>query len=98
MNASVDSIHDTAPPFTAFENLVTYKNEAQRDNARVPREMPSPESYPLGLADPRIDAITPFLSYALRHPASSRYVPARLTMGSAVSDDEPQSQLALGCR
>lgn len=82
--------------FNSVREVVEYKNNAVKQNAKVSNTQLSNDFKPLGLDDAEITAITDFLENALRDPNLDRYVPARLPSGLAFPNNDAQSKVDLG--
>ena len=84
--------------FTEIRDIVSYKNRAQPENPNVRRRFLSDQFQPLGLTEADIDALTAFLTSALRDSTLVRYLPERLPSGGCLPNNDSRSQADLGCR
>ena len=83
--------------FVTVREVVAYKNAAIPENPTVPESQLSPAFKPLNLTESEIDDITAFLETALRDPNLERYVPESLPSGQCFPNNDPLSQMDLGC-
>lgn len=83
--------------FASVREVVEYKNTAAPQNPNVPVGQLAAEFVPLGLTPGEIDDLVAFLEEALYDPALDRYLPAALPSGNCFPNNDPQSQLDLGC-
>ena len=81
-----------------LREVVEYFNEGVPENANVPDEQIAPFFRPLQLTDVEIDAIVSFLEEGLYDPAMSRYVPESVLSGNCFPNNDPFSQIELGCK
>lgn len=84
--------------FTEIRDVVSYKNRAQPENPNVRRRFLSAQFQPLGLTEDEINALTAFLTSALRDSTLVRYLPERLPSGACFPNNDSQSQADIGCR
>lgn len=83
--------------FATVGEVVAYKNRAMPENPIVPPEQLAEEFVPLGLTDEEMDDLVAFLENALYDPDLLRYVPHSLPSGNCFPNNDPQSQIDLGC-
>ncbi len=83
--------------FTTFEAIVRYKNDAIKQNARVPDNALDPDFVPLGLTDGEITKMVAFLRDGLYDPNLKRYQPDFVLSGNCFPNNDPISQVDLGC-
>jgi cytochrome c peroxidase len=83
--------------FTAIRDVVEYKNLAIPANPDVNPERLDPRFVPLGLSDAEVDAISAFLTDALRDPSLDRYDPAYLPSRNCFPNNDQLSRLDLRC-
>ncbi len=82
----------------SIQEVLEYKNRAQAENQRVPDHVLASEFQPLGLTDKDIQAITAFLSNALRDDQLSRYLPEALPTGNCFPFADDQAKADLNCQ
>lgn len=83
--------------FNSVLDVMIYKNEAVKENDRVPESALSPLFHPLNLTDQELEAITAFIEDALYDPNLERYVPDELPTGNCFPNADLLSQQELGC-
>lgn len=83
--------------FATVREVVEYMNTAMPENPIVPPEQLAEEFVPLGLTDDEVDDLVAFLEGALYDPGLMRYVPDRIPSGNCFPNNDPQSQIDLGC-
>lgn len=83
--------------FTSLKKLVEYKNEAIKENPKVPDDMLDENFKPLGLSDFEIDELVEFLEKALYDPNLDRYVPKAIPSGNCFPNNDDVSVDELGC-
>lgn len=91
------SFYGHGSSFTDLRSVVEYKNEARKENPRVPDERLSKWFVPLGLTDVEIADLVAFLRDALHDPDLERYAPERVLSGRCFPNDDPVSRRDLGC-
>lgn len=83
--------------FNTIRKVVEYKNLAIPQNSQVPTSQLARQFVPLNLTNEEIDALTAFLSTALRDPNLKRYEPTSLPSGQCFPNNDPMSRTDLGC-
>lgn len=83
--------------FYSVLDVLIYKNEAQKENNRVPESALSPLFQPLNLSGQELEAITAFIESGLYDSNLERYVPAELPSGNCFPNADLLSQQELGC-
>ena len=83
--------------FHSIKDVVNYKNQATKENDRVPSSQLASEFTPLGLSDSEVEALATFLETALHDPKLDRYVPESLPSGNCFPFNDPVAQVDLGC-
>lgn len=83
--------------FTTLRAIVEYKNNAIKQNGRVPDQALDPGFSPLGLSDSEIDDIVAFLENGLYDANLFRYQPSSVLSGQCIPNNDTESQEQLGC-
>ncbi|MDN5203843.1 cytochrome c peroxidase [Fulvivirgaceae bacterium BMA10] len=83
--------------FNSVREVVEYKNSAVPENAVVPTSQLATEFTALNLTDEEIADLTNFIETALYDANLTRYVPSSLPSGNCFPNNDPQSQIDLGC-
>jgi len=83
--------------FTSLKALVTYKNNAVKENPNVPESALHNNFKPLGLTELEIDQLVQFLEKSLYDPNLDRYVPKALPSGNCFPNNDEVSVEELGC-
>ena len=81
----------------SIRDVVEYFNAGTPDNPRVPQERISPFFHPLNLTDRQMDDLTEFITHGLFDPNLQRYVPELVLSGNCFPNNDPVSQVDLGC-
>lgn len=81
----------------SLRDLVEYKNLAVKENPYVPQSQMSEKFNPVFLTDDEIDVLVKFLEEGLQDPDLGRYAPTSLPSGFCFPNNDPQSQIDLGC-
>ncbi len=81
----------------SLREVVEYFNEGVSENNTVPKEQLAHQFKPLYLSDEEMDDLTAFLENGLRDSDLERYVPSSLPSGNCFPNNDPASQLELGC-
>ena len=81
----------------SLRQVVEYFNAAVPENGRVPEEQLAPQFRPLHLSKDEIDDLVAFLENGLYDHEMSRYVPENVMSGYCFPNNDPQSQVDLGC-
>jgi len=82
---------------TSLESLIEYFNNGVAENPRVPTEQLSEFFHPLSLTAQEMDDLKVFLENGLYDPDLDRYVPESVLSGNCFPNNDPQSQIELGC-
>jgi len=82
----------------SLREVVEYFNEGIPENPNVPAEQIAPFFRPLNLNDAEIDAIVSFLEEGLYDPDMPRYAPESVLSGNCFPNNDPFSQIELGCK
>jgi cytochrome c peroxidase len=80
-----------------IDEVIEYFDEAIPENADVPNEQISNKFKPLYLTDQEKEDLKAFLEDALYDPYIDRYVPPYVKSGNCFPNNDPVSQLTLGC-
>ncbi len=80
-----------------LRDVVQYFNLGIRENNRVPESQISQYFHPLSLSDDEVDDITAFISGGLYDSNLDRYVPESVLSGNCIPNNDPFSQIDLGC-
>lgn len=81
----------------SLKELLAYKNEAQSENPRVAQEIISSKFIPLGLTDEELAQLEAFIEKSLEDPDLKRYEPTSVPSGNCFPNNDPESQIDLGC-
>lgn len=81
----------------SIKDLLEYKNLAISENPRVDQELISSKFQPLMLTDEEVSDLEAFLKYGLEDPDLNRYAPTALPSGNCFPNNDPASQIDLGC-
>lgn len=82
----------------SLREVVEYFNNAVPENPDVPKTQISSFFHPLGMTQAEMDDLVEFLENGLFDPNMQRYVPAAIMSGNCFPDNDPQSQLDMGCK
>ena len=82
----------------SVREVIEYKNTAIAENSEVDQSQLADEFVPLGLSDDEIDKLTWFLEYALFDEELERFVPSSILSGNCFPNNDPTSQVDLGCK
>ena len=80
-----------------IEDLIDYKNNAVKENDRVPDSHMSGKFTPLGLSDIEKDDLTRFIERALSDPDMIRYKPESVKSGYCFPNNDELSKEVLDC-
>jgi cytochrome c peroxidase len=83
--------------FTSIQQVIQYKNNALPENPNVPAAQLAQEFVPLDLTTSEIEALVEFLTNGLYDPNLIRYTPSSVPSGNCFPNNDPQSQIDLGC-
>lgn len=83
--------------FYDLQAVVEYKNNAQKENLRVPDSQLAEEFVPLNLSKREIQQLVAFLEDALNDKDLFRYAPESLPSGLCFPNNDEQSRIDLGC-
>lgn len=83
--------------FSSIEELIQYKNNAEKENEQVPDAKLSPDFRRLNLNPEEIADLTAFVEKALNDTELSRYEPMALPSGYCFPNNDPQSAKDRGC-
>lgn len=83
--------------FRSVRDVVAYKNQAIKENPRVPDHQLAGQFQPLGLTEAEIDAITTFIEEGLYDPYLMRYQPESVFSGMCFPNNDMPSRVDLGC-
>lgn len=83
--------------FTDIRSLVEYKNLAVPENEDVPSSQLSEFFVPLDLTEDEITDLVSFLENGLYDGNLFRYVPETLPSGNCIPNNDPVSQVDIGC-
>ncbi len=84
--------------FRTVRSVISYKNEAQAENPKVPLSQLDPAFKPLNLSESEINDLNAFISNALYDPNLRRYLPDHLPSDNCFPVNDLQSQSDLGCK
>ncbi|NNC48941.1 MAG: cytochrome-c peroxidase [Flaviramulus sp.] len=82
--------------FQSLREVISYKNQAVKENQDVATDKLSPLFIPLNLTENEIDLIVTFLENSLYDSNLSRFVPEKLPSGKCFPNADSQSQKDLG--
>ena len=82
----------------SIRDVVEYFSDAIPENPNVPLEQISPKFVELDLSDDEIDDLVSFIEYGLRDPDLIRYQPDSILSGLCFPNNDPVSQVDLGCQ
>ncbi|HHB78479.1 MAG TPA: hypothetical protein ENK85_04525 [Saprospiraceae bacterium] len=82
---------------TSLRELLNYKINAKSENRYVLNSSLSEKFNPISLTEVEKDQILDFLANGLRDPDLERYVPKELPSGNCFPNNDPFSQVDLGC-
>lgn len=80
-----------------LDEVIDYKIKAQTENPNVAQELISDQFLPLQLSDEEVEDLKSFLRISLRDPDLVRYKPEEILSGQCFPNNDPQSQIDLGC-
>ncbi len=80
-----------------IKDVITYKNDAVKENSNVPSELISPLFVPLNLSEVEVNYITSFLETALYDNNLQRYQPTELPTGNCFPNADEESSIDMGC-
>tara|TARA_R110000868_G_scaffold176614_3_gene414522 strand:- start:18 stop:1370 length:1353 start_codon:yes stop_codon:yes gene_type:complete len=83
--------------FSSVRDVITYKNNAQKENAIVPTDALAIEFQPLGLNEEEIDLLTEFIEKSLFDNNLKRYNPIALPTGLCFPNADMVSRVDMGC-
>ena len=83
---------------TTVKQVVEYFNEAETENPDVPITQISTYFKPLHLTKDEISDLVEFLEEGLYDPNITRYAPDQVLSGYCFPDNDPVSQVDLGCK
>lgn len=84
--------------FRSVKEVISYKNQAEPENANVPVERLDPQFSALGLTEQEVIQITRFVENGLYDPALERYVPVSNPSGMCFPNGDDRSRQDLGCQ
>jgi cytochrome c peroxidase len=82
---------------TSLREVVEYFNNGKPENWEVPYDEITPLFRPLHLTEDEIDHLVEFLENGLYDPNINRYVPQHVLSGNCFPNNDPISQVDLGC-
>ena len=82
--------------FTSVKDVLEYKNNATKENLKVPSDKLSSAFKKLNLSEGEIQLISLFLENALHDPNLDRYTPTSLPSGLAFPNNDGQTRIDLG--
>jgi cytochrome c peroxidase len=80
-----------------LEEVIEYKNLAEKENPNVPEERISEKFNPIRLTEDEKSNLLSFLRHGLRDPDLVRYKPGSVPSGSCFPNNDNQSKVDLGC-
>ncbi|MFK7982076.1 MAG: cytochrome-c peroxidase [Saprospiraceae bacterium] len=80
-----------------IRDVVSYKNEAIKENAAVPDANLDPDFKPLGLTNAEVLLITDFIKNGLYDNNLNRYIPERVLSGYCFPFNDPLAKNQMGC-
>lgn len=83
---------------TSLREVVQYFNQGIPENPRVESSRIDGQFKPLLLTDTEVDELTEFLANGLFDPNLKRYKPNSIYSGNCFPNNDPQSQIDLGCK
>ncbi len=81
----------------SLREVVEYFNKGESENANIPNNATSNLFNPLNLTTEEIDHLVEFLENGLFDPNMNRYVPDEVLSGNCFPNNDPISQIQLGC-
>lgn len=81
-----------------LEELIEYKNIAEKENERVNDENMSPKFIPLNLTEQEKSQLTAFIKNALQDPDIVRHQPDFVMSGNCIPNNDVDSQEYLDCK
>lgn len=82
--------------FTKLEDVISYKNTAKPQNAKVPTTQLATEFKPLNLTTTELVQLTEFIKNGLHDKNLQRYTPRQIMSGLAFPNNDTQSRKDLG--
>lgn len=82
---------------SSIEEVIDYKIAAVSENNRVPTDILSNKFKALNLTEEERDELISFIKISLRDPNLERYMAAAVLSGNCFPNNDPMSQLDLGC-
>ena len=82
--------------FTTIKSVVTYKNNAIKENLNVPEDKLAANFKKLDLTNEEIELISTFIDNGLYDPNLERYTPLSLPSGLAYPNNDTQTRIDLG--
>ncbi|MEL6865445.1 MAG: cytochrome c peroxidase [Bacteroidota bacterium] len=82
----------------SLQEVVEYFNEGIAENDRVPADQISPQFRPLELTEQEIEDLVYFLEKGLYDADMERYLPDAVLSGNCFPNNDPFSQIDLGCQ
>lgn len=82
---------------TSLHDVVEYFNAGIPENFEIPPSQITPYFKPLHLTDREVNDLVEFLSNGLYDPNLERYAPSHVLSGNCFPNNDPVSQIDLGC-
>lgn len=82
----------------SLRDVIDYFDAAIPENSAVPANQIAPNFLPLYLSEKEKQDLEAFLTNALRDPNLDRYVPEQIGSGNCFPNNDPFSQVDLGCQ
>lgn len=83
---------------SSLSSLIEYKNKAESENPNVDNSRLSEKFTPLNLTDDEKRYLETFLRKSLTDPNLLRYKPTSILSGNCFPNNDPQSQVDIGCQ
>lgn len=83
--------------FRSIKDILEYKNNAIKQNSKVPQNQLDKHFVPLHLTTEEISALEQFISRGLYDPELRRYVPTKLPSGQCFPNNDTQSKIDMDC-
>ncbi len=84
--------------FTSIREIIEYKNNAIPQNSIVPNSQLAEQFVPLNLTNDEINKLVDFVENALDDNDMHRFMPESIASGNCFPNNDPQSQIDMGCQ
>jgi cytochrome c peroxidase len=96
-NLKMNHFYGHGGSVTSIREVVEYKNSGVKQNADVPDSQIASQFGNLNLTEEEITYLVDFLENGLYDPNVARYAPDSVLSGNCIPNNDPQSQIDLGC-